>query len=527
MPGANNLSLSSGTATVLLSNTTLNLTNYTGTATLNGVVSGAGSLTLQGTTGQAINLGTLALASASGNTFLGGFTLSGGAVQVGSNTVTSGGFITSGPLGTGPVILNGGTLQTDGNSRSLANTLSLGATGAGVQLIGTGGLTFSGATTLTANTNLVVTGTGVNSTTFSAPISGAFNLTQSGTGTLQLTAAETYSGTTTVNAGTVILGGNGSILNSNNLVLNQGGALTLDDVTGGFNIPRLAAGATMQLNGGTFNFTGNTSAPSSETISSITLNSGGSVITLSGQSSTLSTGLTRPNLGATLAYQPAATGTQQILITGTLPTLTSGILPYVTVGTGSTTQFATINGTNFLVAGTTTAETLNSITLTPTDNVSLPSGDTETLAANTVINSLTVPNGATINLNGKTLTITSGGLLNDGGSGAPVTFTNGTVQFGATDGIVFNANGGSITFGTTTSISGTGGLTVGGNGTVNVNNANSFTGGTFLDGGILSLGNNSALGTLAGTTTNGNGRSPAWPRPATLSAAWSCPTPSS
>ena len=89
-----------------------------------------------------------------------------------------------------------------------------------------------------------------------------------------------------------------------------------------------------------------------------------------------------------------------------------------------------------------------------------------------------------------------------------MTFTNGTVQFGATDGIVVNANGGSITFTNSANISGSGGLTVGGNGTLNINNSNTFTGGTFLDGGILSLGNNLALntGTVTGTTltiTNG------------------------
>ena len=372
--GANNLTLS-GASTVLLRNTALNLTGYTGTATLSGVVSGVGSLLLLGTTGQAINLGTLFLASAVGNTFLGGFTLSGGAVQLGSSTVFTGGNITSGPLGTGPVILNGGTLQTDNNARALANLLSLGATGAGLQLIGTGGLSFNGATTLTNNTNLVVIGSGVNSTTFSAPISGAFNLTQSGTGTLQLTAAETYSGTTTVNAGTVVLGGNGSILNSNTLVVNQGGALTVDDVTGGSNIPRLAALATLQLNGGTFNFTGSTTAPSSETIATINLISGASVITMTGQSSTLTATSLMPNIGATLAYLP--TGPQTFSVPGA-PVATT--LPYVTVGTGSTTNFGFFNAGNDLVAITpTTPANLNAATNT---DILLTASDSSPTAAN-------------------------------------------------------------------------------------------------------------------------------------------------
>ena len=475
LAGASNLSLSAGTATTLVSNSTINLSNYTGTATLAGVVSGGGPLTIAGITGLTNNLGQVVLSNT--NTYIGGTTISGGVVTVGSSTVTSGGFITSGSVGTGTLTVTGGTIS--GSGQTLANPLSIGATAAGVQLNGT--LNFTGTGVLTASSNLVVNGT----TTLSGPISGTnFSLTQSGTGTLQLMAPETYTGTTTVNAGTVILGGNGSILNSNTLVVNQGGALTLDNNTGGIsnnNSNRLVATATLTLNGGSFNFTGNTTAPSSATIGTLLLNSGSSVITLTGTSSTLSatgsTSLTRVSTGATLAYQPATTGTQQVLITGTLPTLTSGILPYVTVGTGSTTQFATINGTNFLVAGTTISETLNAANPLGLDNVSLPSGDTETLAANTVINSLTVPNGATINLNGKTLTITSGGLLNDGGSGAPVSFTNGTVLFGtstSTDGIVFNANGGSITFGTTANITGTGGLTVGGNGTVNINNANTF-----------------------------------------------------
>ena len=451
--------------------------NYTGTATLAGVVSGAG-LTITGITGFANNLGQVILSNA--NTYIGGTAVSGGVLTIGNNSA----------LGIGTLTMTGGTVQTDGNPRTLTNALSLGATGAGVQLDGV--LNFTGTGVLTALSNLVVNGT----TTLAGPISGAFALSQSGTGTLQLTAPDTYTGATTVYAGTVILGGNGTILGSTSLVVNQGGALTLDNNTGGLNNPnRIADTATLTLNGGTFNYTGNTTAPSTETIGTIILNSGASVLTLSGLNSTLTSGgLTRPNTGASLSYMPAAVGTQQLLFTGGTPApIGAGtpILPFVRVISGATASYANVVGGVLVAVPPTATETIGAAGVS--DNVSLPAADSETLVAGTnpTINSLTVPSGATINLNGNTLTITSGGILNYGGSGAPVTFTNGTVFFGVgatTDGIVFNTNGGSITFGANALLAGTGGLTVGGNGTVNVNGVNTFTGGTFLTGGILEPG---------------------------------------
>jgi len=75
------------------------------------------------------------------------------------------------------------------------------------------------------------------------------NLNMAGTGTLTLSAKNTYSGNTSINAGTLALSGNGSIGSSNALILN-GGTVDVSGVNGGstqVNNLRGVAGTTMLL----------------------------------------------------------------------------------------------------------------------------------------------------------------------------------------------------------------------------------------------------------------------------------------
>ena len=127
---------------------------------------------------------------------------------------------------TGGTTVNAGTLALSGLG-TLGATTGTVAIGAGT--LDLGGLTrTSGAFTLDSGTlrNGTLTAASYalnNSGTVSAALAGAGALTKSGTGNATLSGANTYSGTTTVNAGTLTV--NGSLLNTGSVVVNASGFL--------------------------------------------------------------------------------------------------------------------------------------------------------------------------------------------------------------------------------------------------------------------------------------------------------------
>jgi fibronectin-binding autotransporter adhesin len=167
----NNLTGGSAAEIVLSDSNTLTLNGTTTSNTFAGVISGAGNLVQAS--------GTEILTGA--NTYTGGTTINGGTLQVSADA----------NLGavSGPLTINGGTLNATASFAS-ARTVTLGASG-GTFDVGPGtALTMSGA------------------------ISGAGTLTKIDAGTLLLTGTNTYSGGTTLRAGTLQLGDgttNGSI----------------------------------------------------------------------------------------------------------------------------------------------------------------------------------------------------------------------------------------------------------------------------------------------------------------------------
>lgn len=91
--------------------------------------------------------------------------------------------------------------------------------------------TFSGTTLLNNNVNLTSAATGTKTITISNVISdagGSYGLTKIGAGNATLTAANTYHGNTTIQAGTLFLSGNGSFANSPQINISSGATL---DVT--------------------------------------------------------------------------------------------------------------------------------------------------------------------------------------------------------------------------------------------------------------------------------------------------------
>src|SRR5205085_831343 len=139
--------------------------------------------------------GPLTLSGA--NTFGGGLTLSAGTLNINSATAP----------GTGTVTINSGTIaNTSGSAITLANNNSQ-TWGGDFAFDGTSGTNNlnlgTGAVTLTANRQ--ITASGATSTLIvGGAIGGSgFSLTKAGVGTLTLSGANTYSGGTTLSAGTL------------------------------------------------------------------------------------------------------------------------------------------------------------------------------------------------------------------------------------------------------------------------------------------------------------------------------------
>jgi autotransporter-associated beta strand protein len=164
-----------------------------GNHSLTAGMTGAGSIVKNGTGVAAISLNN--------PTFTGGFTLNAGTVTINSS---------SNALGTGTLTINGGAIGAFGaSSRNIANNAILGGNLSTTSTFGTGGLSFAGTVLLTGNRTITADNT-TNATVFSGVIGqdiAGRGLTKQGAGTLLLsgTLANAYTGTTTVNEGTLRL----------------------------------------------------------------------------------------------------------------------------------------------------------------------------------------------------------------------------------------------------------------------------------------------------------------------------------
>ena len=190
-------------------------------------ISGSAAVVINGSNSPAA--GTVSLNSA--NSYSNGTTLLAGTLRIGSSAA----------LGTGTFAIAGGSFDnTTGTANALANNNNQ---------IWAGDFTFLGSNvdnshdlnlgfgtvTLTATPTVTVAGS-ASTLTVGGPIGDAgagFGFTKAGPGTLDLTAANTYSGTTTVSAGN----------------LNVTGVATL----GGGTAPLLVSGGTLDLGGTTQN----------------------------------------------------------------------------------------------------------------------------------------------------------------------------------------------------------------------------------------------------------------------------------
>ena len=394
----------SGSGTVGILTGTLTFGDATN-QTFSGTIAGLGSLTKQGT-GTSVLSGT---SSYTGTTTITGIT--GGALQFNQIPSTSSININGNSLifslsanGTyaQPITGSGGTLTCSGSG-----TLALSGTN-----------TYSGDTTISVGSSLQINTLGAISNTphinnsgslifnetlngsYTHPIQGSGSLTHSGSATLTLSGPNTYTGATTVNAGTLqggaphVFGGSGSI---SALVMGGG---TLD--MGGFNqaFGSLTGSSAIQSTGGmgivtlTIGYDNTSPAPYSGAIQgSIALtkvNTGtlilsgangytggttvanGTLLVNNTSGSGTGTGPVSVTSNGTLGGTGSISGTVDIQNTGTLVgvssetltagglTLDSGALSSFHLDVPTTTPLISITGTNLLnLAGSSTVKIIN------------------------------------------------------------------------------------------------------------------------------------------------------------------------
>jgi autotransporter-associated beta strand protein len=434
------------------------------------------------------------------------------------------------------VTVYGGTLDLNGTTRSIT-TLALGGGAAGssaVVSIGSGVLNLNGNVTYTAtnnplgasitaseggvlNLNATRTFTINDSTaaasdlTISAVIqngSGASGLIKAGAGTLTLSGSNTYTGATSIQAGTVSVSSIGSVGSASS---NLGAPASI--AAGTLAIGSGATGAALQYTG-----TGETT----DRVINLAGTTGGAVLNHSGTGLLkFTSNLTATGAGAkTLTIQSSTSGTGEITGTivngsGTTAVTKSGAGTWVLSGNNTYTGLTTVSGGTLQLGA---------------------SGSGANSPLGTVASGTVVAAGATLDLNGYTLvtaeplTLNGTGISNGGAlSNSSMTATNwkGLVALGSASSIV--ADSGDIIISNTGTISGaTFGLTLGGTatgsliastigttsgaltkegaGTWTLYGNNTYTGLTTISGGTLRLGvagsgTYSPLGTVANGTS--------------------------
>ena len=418
--------------------------------------------TLSGT-GALTKTGSAMLTLNTNNSFSGGVTLSAGTLGVGNNSA----------FGTGTFTVNGGTVIGSGGTRTLGNPVAVGADFA---VGGTVAVTFTGGVNLGSSTRVIAT-TSSGTTTLSGVVSGTGGLTKDGTGVMQLSgsSANTYSGSTLVNAGTLLLAKTAGV----NAVA---GAVTVGDGAGGAgtDILRLSAAnqiddtAAVTISGsGLLDLNG-----FSETVQSVSSSAATSQIALGAGTLTIGDSSSATYAGSisgtgTLVKQGSGTLTLSGASTYTGATTVSGGVVNVQNGAALGSGTTTVNGGTALEVQGGIAVANQTLTVNG-DGIGSAGALRNINGNNSWSGAITLGSASRINSDSGTLTL-SGTL---GGSGQSATFGgagNTTVS-------------GAITSGT---------VTKEGTGTLTLSGANTYTGATVISSGTLALG---VGGSLASST---------------------------
>jgi autotransporter-associated beta strand protein len=451
----------------VLKGTSYTLQSGTASAALGGVGT---ALTMAGP-------GVAVLAGA--NTYNGGTNVSGGTLQLNSSNslVAANGLLT----------VTGGALDLNGNN----------ATAAG--LTGTGGV-------VTASLPGTLTLAPTAATVYSGNIAGAAGITLNASHVLQtLAGGLTYTGATAVTAGTLSVTGGNALSTSPLIAVSPTAVLDVSQLPGG-----------LAVTGGTLSG-GRTSSPGVDINGNAAVNNS-LVVVAGGSAGTLTIGGGLSVAGGTESFFPG----DQIVATGALTLSgTDYVMPSVPLSAGVYTLFVQSGG---LTGGPQNMAMAGLFGSSPRQSyVFGHSGPAITLTVS----------GTAANL------VWTGSASNSWDNGVSAnwnnTASNSPDKFFPADNVTFNdtagaagnvvINGGALgsvqpgsvvvsntalnyTFSGTGSIGGTTSLVKNGPGGLTINTSNSYGGGTFLNGGVLTAGSNGALGTgaltISGGTLNSN-----------------------
>jgi fibronectin-binding autotransporter adhesin len=453
--------------------------------------SGGAALTVNGsiindsTATQTINTdlafaATRTIAANAGNITIGGaISGAGGLTKNGSNKLT----LTASNTYTGDTTINTGTLEIGSGSTS-------------------GSLSSSSA--ITNNADLVFNRS--NDLSVSNTIGGTGNLTKNGVGTLTLSgASSSYSGTTTISAGTIQIGhanglgtggnitfsggglkyGSGITTDLSSRIKNSGSAILVD--TNGESVTWGTALGSTNSGGLTKNGAGNLTISATNTYTGGTTINGGTLAFTDGTSSAIGNGTITINNGSTLSLTKGNFTSQSIIFGSSGGgNLTTSISMRFTGSTISTTGGATnfISGNTWDVAG-------------PTFNVADGTDDVDLQVSNLLNRQGVTKSGAgkllltnaSNNLQANTITINAG-ALEIGASGQLV---SGSYAGNMTNNGIFIYSG---TSAQTISgiISGSGALTQNASSTLTLSGNNTYSGATTINAGTIQIGAAGRLG---------------------------------
>ncbi|WP_210337918.1 autotransporter-associated beta strand repeat-containing protein [Bosea sp. 46] len=430
--------------------------------TQSGVISGSGGLTKSGA-------GELALSGT--NTYMGGTTIAGGRLSVSTDANLG--------AASGGLTLDGGTLVASGFGT--ARAVTLGSSGGTIEVASGQNLSHSGT------------------------ISGTGDLIKSGDGWLILSGSSTYSGATTVSAGTLYINGAGALSAASDYTIAAGALLDINDGVGTVTAGSIAGAGSIRIEQDSTLEAGATNA---STIFSGVISDRGSLrkvgsgtLTLTGNNSYAGgTTITGGKLAVGADVNLGAASGGLTLDGGTL-LVTSSFSSARTVTLGSAgggievdsgVSFAhsgTISGTGGLTkSGTGQLSLSGSSTYSGATTVSAGTLYIDRSQAMSAASDYTVAAGALLNVNDTLGTVTAGSIA---GAGQLRIENGSTLETGAT-----NA---STTF--TGMIYDAGSIRKVGTGTLTLTQENTYSGGTTIAGGAISISKDSNLGSTSGALT--------------------------